>query len=67
MLHEYVLEELKEDYEDEELNFQEINKDFKNIPFEDVFELKAFIDKSNYNDQYLFHNIKDNKYIGLVQ
>lgn len=67
MLHEYVLEELKEDYEDEELNFQEINKDFKNIPFEDVFELKAFIDKSNYIDQYLFHNVKDNKYIGLVQ
>ena len=67
MLHEYVLEELKEDYEDEELNFQEINKDFKNIPFEDVFELKAFIDKSNYIDQYFFHNVKDNKNIGLVQ
>ena len=67
VLHEYSLEDLKEDYEEEELNFQEIDRDFKNIAFEDVFELKAFIDKSNYNDQYLFYNAKDNKYIGLVQ
>ena len=60
------IEELKEDYGDK-LKIQEINRDFKNIPFEDVFDLNAFIDKAVYNRQYYFHNAKDNKYIGLVQ
>lgn len=60
------IKELKEDY-GEKLKIEEISRDFKNIPFEDVFELKAFIDKSNYNEQYYFHNTKDNEYIGLVQ
>lgn len=70
VMHEYTIEEFKEDYDEEdikEMNIKEINRNFKNIPFEDAFELKAFIDKSNYNDEYHFYNKKDNKYIFLIQ
>lgn len=70
VINEYTEKEFKEYYDKEEikeLNIKEINRDFKNIPFEDIFELKAFIDKSNYNEQYCFYNKKDNKYIFLIQ
>lgn len=70
VMNEYTEKEFKEDYDEEEikgLNIKEINRDFKNIPFEGIFELKAFIDKSNYNEQYCFYNKKDNKYIFLIQ
>lgn len=70
VFHKYNFEELKKNYDDEEikeLDFKEINRDFKNIPFEDVFELKAFIDKSNYNEQYHFYNANSNEYIFLIQ
>lgn len=70
VIREYTLEELKENYDEEEikeLDIKEINKNFKNIPFEDIFELKAFIDKSNYKEEYCFYNKKDNKYIFLIQ
>ena len=70
VMHKYTLEELKENYDEEErkeLDFKEINRSFENIPFEDVFELKAFIDKANYNVQYYFHNNNDDKYIFLIQ
>ena len=70
VIREYTLEELKKDYDEEEIkemNIKEINRNFKNIPFEDIFELKAFIDKSNYNGEYCFYNKKDDKYIFLIQ
>ena len=70
VIHEYTEEELRENYDEEEikeLNTKEINRSFKNILFEDIFELKAFIDKSNYNGEYCFYNKKDNKYIFLIQ
>lgn len=70
VIREYTLEELKEDYDEEEikeLDIKEINRNFKDIPFEDIFELKAFIDKANYNGEYHFHNKKDDKYIFLIQ
>lgn len=43
----------------------EINRDFKNILFEDVFELKAFIDKSIYNGKWYYYNKFNNEYISL--
>lgn len=70
VINEYMPEEFKEDYNDEEIkemNIKEINRNFENIPFEDIFELKAFIDKSNYRDEYCFYNNKNNKYIFLIQ
>lgn len=66
----YTLEELKENYDEEEreeLYIEEIDVNFINISFEDIFELKAFIDKANYNSQYYFYNNKDNMYIFLIQ
>lgn len=70
VMHEYTIEEFKENYDEEEikeLNIKEINRSFKNIQFEDIFELKAFIDKSNYNGEYCFYNKKDDKYVFLIQ
>lgn len=70
VMYEYTLEELKENYDEEEikeLDIKEINRNFKDIPFEDIFELKAFIDKANYNGEYHFRNKKDDKYIFLIQ
>ena len=70
VINEYTEKEFKEYYDKEEikeLNIKEINRDFKNISFEDIFELKAFIDKSNYKQEYCFYNNKDNKYIILIQ
>ena len=43
----------------------EINRNFKNIPFEEVFELKAFIDKSIYNKKWYYYNKFNNEYISL--
>lgn len=66
----YTKEELEKDYDEEErkeLDIKEINRSFKNIPFEDVFELKAFIDKSKYKGEYYFHNKNDNNYVFLIQ
>lgn len=70
VINEYTVEELKEEYDEEdikEMNIKEINRNFKNIPFEDIFELKAFIDKANYNEEYYFYNKKDNEYVFLIQ
>ncbi len=67
---EYTPEALKTDYTEEEikeLNIENINRKFKKIPFEDVFELKAFIDKANYKKQFYFYNKRDNKYVFLIQ
>ena len=67
---EYTLEELRENYDEEEieeLDIKEIDVNFRNISFEDIFELKAFIDKANYNSQYCFYNNKDNIYVFLIQ
>lgn len=64
------LEDLNEYIEYEDLkkeDFIEINKNFKNIPFEEVFELKAFIDKSIYNQQWYYYNKFNNEYISLIQ
>lgn len=63
VLHKYTIEEFKEYCEDEKV--KEINRTFNNIQFEDVFELKAFIDKANYNDEYYFNN--NGEYISLIQ
>lgn len=69
VIEEYTLEELKNDYDEEikELNIKKIDKNFKNISFEDIFELKAFIDKANYKKEYYFYNKNNNKYVFLIQ
>ena len=70
VINEHTIEEFKKNYDEEEIkemNIKEINRNFKNIAFEDIFELKAFIDKANYNEEYYFHNNKDNKYVFLIQ
>lgn len=70
VINKYTFEELKNDYDVEErkeLDFKEINRKFENIPFEDIFELKGFIDKANYKKQYYFHNNNDDTYIFLIQ
>lgn len=70
VIHEYTLKELQEDYDEEEmkgLDIKDIDREFNNIPFEDVFELKAFIDKSNYKEEYHFHNNRNDKYVFLIQ
>ena len=70
VIREYTLKELKDDYDEEEikeLNIKEIDRNFKNIQFEDIFELKAFIDKSVYKEQYYFYNKNNNKYVFLIQ
>lgn len=59
-------EEDKKYYEEEAVEFKNINVDFNNIKFEDIFDLKAFIDKNYYNSQYFFKNEFDNKYISLI-
>lgn len=68
VIYTYEEEEVKEYFEeDEEIEFKEINIDFKNIKFEDIFDLKAFIDKNRYKSQYHFKNEFNNEYIGLIQ
>ena len=68
VIHTYEEQEVKEYFEeDEEIEFKEINIDFKNIKFEDIFDLKAFIDKNRYKSQYYFKNKFNNEYIGLIQ
>lgn len=70
VIRELTAEELKNDYNEEEikeLNIKEINRSFKNILFEDIFELKAFIDKANYKEEYRFLNKNNNKYVFLIQ
>ena len=70
VIHEYTLKELQEDYDEEEikeLDIKDIDREFNNILFEDVFELKAFIDKSNYKEEYYFHNNRNDKYVFLIQ
>ena len=70
VINEYTEEELKDDYDEKEikeLNIKKIDRNFKNISFEDIFELKAFIDKSIYEKQYHFYNKNNNKYVFLIQ
>lgn len=62
-----ISEEDKNEYEENGDKFKDININFGNIKFEDVFDLKAFIDKSCYKRQYYFRNKFDNKYIGLIE
>ena len=69
VMHEYTIKEFKDNYDEEqikEMDIEKINRDFNNIQFEDIFELKAFIDKSNYREKYCFYNYKNNKYIFLI-
>lgn len=47
------------------MDIKEINRSFSEIPFEEVFDLKAFIDKANYNKKYYFNN--NDEYICLIQ
>ena len=70
VIDEYTLKELQENYDEEEikeLDIKDIDREFNNIPFEEVFELKAFIDKSNYKEEYYFHNNRNDKYVFLIQ
>lgn len=69
VINEYTEEELKDDYDEEEikeLNIKKIDRNFKNISFEDIFALKAFIDKANYKKEYHFYNKNNNKYVFLI-
>jgi|GEM_PF-1543705 hypothetical protein len=69
VINEYTEEEFNYDYDEEikELNIKKIDINFKNISFEDIFELKAFIDKANYKEEYYFYNKNNNKYVFLIQ
>lgn len=69
VINEYTEEELNYDYDEEikELNIKKIDINFKNISFEDIFELKTFIDKANYKEEYYFYNKNNNKYVFLIQ
>lgn len=72
VLQELSKEELLRDYyyteeEMKELDIIEIDRNFKNIKFEDIFELKAFIDKANYQGKFYFYNNNNNKYVVLMQ
>lgn len=60
-----ISEEDKKEYYDDK-TFETINTNFDNISFEDIFELKAFINKAGYRNQYYFYNEFDKKYIGLI-
>lgn len=60
-------EEEVEEYKAEGNEFKEININFEEIEFENIFEIKAFVDKSNYNEQYFFKNNFNNKYIGIIE
>lgn len=60
-----ISKEDKEEYYNSE-KFETINMNLKNISFEDIFDLKAFIDKASYRGQYLFYNEFDNQYINLI-
>ena len=62
-----ISEEEKNEYEEDGYKFEEINMNFDNIDFEDIFNVKAFIDKSCYKKQYFFKNKFDNKYIDLIE
>ena len=62
----YITEEEVKEYYIED-NFEDINIDFEHIKFEEIFNIKAFIDKACYNSQYYFKNKFDNKYIGLIE
>lgn len=69
VIRKYTREEFKAAYNEEEikgLNIKKINRKFNNVPFEDVFELKAFIDGANYKGEYCFYNENDNNYIFLM-
>ena len=69
VINEYTEEELNYDYDEKikELNIKKIDINFKNISFEDIFELKTFIDKANYKEEYYFYNKNNNKYVFLIQ
>ena len=70
VIDEYTEEELKDYYDEEEikeLNIKKIDRNFKNISFEDIFALKAFIDKAKYKEEYHFYNKNNNKYVFLIQ
>lgn len=67
---EYSKEEFLWYYSEEEIkrpDIIEIDRNFKNIKFEDIFELKAFIDKAIYQGKYYFYNNNNNKYVVLIQ
>lgn len=65
--HEYSLEELLEDYEIPKEEIKDTSIKLTNIPFVEIFNLKAFIDKANYYKNYYFHNTCDDTYFGLIQ
>lgn len=70
VLHKYTKEQLKESFDEDEikeLKIKEINMNFENVPFEEIFDLKAFIDKANYSEQYYFFNKYNNEYVFLIQ
>ena len=69
VINECTEEEFNKDYEKEEqkqFNIKQIDMNFRNISFEEIFELKAFIDKSVYKEQYIFYNKSNNKYVFLI-
>lgn len=66
VLHSFDEEDVEE-YKAEGNEFKEININFEEIEFENIFEIKAFVDKSNYNEQYFFKNNFNNKYIGIIE
>ena len=66
VFHKIPEEDIKE-YEEDGDKFEEININFESIKFEDIFDIKAFIDKQRYKSQYRFKNKFDNKYISLIE
>ena len=59
-------EDIRECCEDYEEEIYETDIKLKEIPFENVFEIEAFIKKSAYKDAYLFHSTVTNKYFSLI-
>lgn len=65
-----VFSEIDEDelkyFIDEGYEVKEICINFDEIKFEDIFEIRGFIEKADYEEQYLYKNNYDNKYIDLI-
>ena len=59
-------EDVCECCENDEEEIHETDIKLKEIPFENVFEIEAFIKKADYKDEYIFHSTVTNKYFSFI-
>lgn len=59
-------EDVCEVCENDEEEIHETDIKLKEIPFENVFEIEAFIKKADYKDEYIFHSTVTNKYFSFI-